>query len=319
MKKPDTRKFLFSTLICIVLILPFVFFKTAGSQVTLVTILIQPDGSVYPASAPIQQNGNIYTFTDNIYAAIKIQKSNIVLDGAGYTLSGPYNGTQTDIFIPGNGPDQTNGTTVQYVIGVDLSGKDVQGTTVENLNIKNFSVGMYMWTKNNTVIGNAVSNCIVGILLSGSNTTITENFIANNLRGLFFGFTSQGESVPADISVSRNAFENNAVQFNGCQCKTYNASEPPHNWNNGKVGNFWSDYHGVDSNHDGIGDTSYVIDAVNQDRYPLMQNPTQPLFHSNAAPIETTIILAVSVATVLSFAILAFQRSRKMDKSEAFP
>jgi len=33
-------------------------------------------------------------------------------------------------------------------------------------------------------------------------------------------------------------------------------------------GNYWSDYIGIDANHDGIGDTPYTIDANNIDRYP---------------------------------------------------
>lgn len=35
-------------------------------------------------------------------------------------------------------------------------------------------------------------------------------------------------------------------------------------------GNYWSDYQGQDSNADGIGDTPYVIDSSNQDRFPLV-------------------------------------------------
>ena len=48
-------------------------------------------------------------------------------------------------------------------------------------------------------------------------------------------------------------------------------------WDNGYPagGNYWSNYAGVDSNHDGIGDSPYIIDANNQDRYPLM-NPWNP-------------------------------------------
>jgi len=35
-------------------------------------------------------------------------------------------------------------------------------------------------------------------------------------------------------------------------------------------GNYWSNYTGYDANDDGIGDTPYVIDANNRDKYPLM-------------------------------------------------
>jgi len=43
-------------------------------------------------------------------------------------------------------------------------------------------------------------------------------------------------------------------------------------WDDGyqSGGNYWSDYTGVDSNHDGIGDSSYEIDQDNTDCYPLM-------------------------------------------------
>jgi hypothetical protein len=41
-------------------------------------------------------------------------------------------------------------------------------------------------------------------------------------------------------------------------------------WDNGAMGNYWSDYSGVDQNNDGIGDTPYVIDENNKDSYPLM-------------------------------------------------
>ena len=285
---------------------------SADSQAPLSTVLILADGSVSPTSAPIVQNGNTYTFTDNLYAAIKIQKSNIILDGAGFTLSGPYNGTAMDVWLIGQGPDQlSNGTLAQYVIGIDLASPNVEGVMIENLNVKNFSIGMYIWTKNNTITANGVSNNIVGILLSGSNESVTRNYIADNQRGLFFGFNNKGDIIPSDIVINHNDFENNVVQLNGCECKDINASESPHSWDDGRQGNFWSDYNGTDSNRDGIGDTRYVIDVLNQDRYPLMQTSVkQPVPVSNFS-VEIFVLSFFIIAMIGVVAAVAYRRRKK--------
>lgn len=290
-----------------------IFVSPIGSQPQLETIFIRPDGTVSPPSAPIQQNGNTYTLTDNLYAAIKIQKSNIILDGAGYTLSGPYNGTQADVWLIGEGPDQLpEGSMAQYTIGIDLSGENVKGITIQNLNIKNFSIGMYIWTQNNMVNGNGVSDNIVGILLSGTNNTVTQNYISNNKRGLFFGFNNEGDIIPADIIIHHNDFENNDVQLNGCLCKDFNTTEPPHSWDNGREGNFWSDYNGTDANGDGVGDTPYVIDLLNQDRYPLMLSPAQAPTPTSTPqlPMEL-IVFAVAFVIIAISGYLIVRRMRK--------
>jgi nitrous oxidase accessory protein NosD len=65
----------------------------------------------------------------------------------------------------------------------------------------------------------------------------------------------------------RNNFVNNSksVGYNWLLEGTGNFSD------NGEEGNYWSDYTGADADHDGIGDTPYVIDEKNQDNYPLME------------------------------------------------
>jgi parallel beta-helix repeat protein len=307
------KKKLFLTVVFLVLALAtIVFVRPVSSQTPLPTIFIRPDGTVYPSTAPIMQSENTYTFTDNVYAAIKIQKSNIMLDGAGYTLTGPYNGTAMDVWLIGQGPNQLpSDTLAQYVIGIDLASPNVEGVTVENLNVKNFSIGMYIWTKNNTITGNGVSNNIVGILLSGSNQTVTKNYIADNNRGLFFGFNNKGDIIPSDIVINHNDFENNIVQLNGCECKDYNTTEPPHSWDDGHQGNFWSDYNGTDINGDGVGDTRYVIDVLNQDRYPLMQSPVKLQVPATKIPIEL-IVLGISAFIVIVVVVLVSRIRKKV-------
>ena len=308
-------------LVCAVLFLALtltiVFVKPVSAETALQTIFIQPDGTVNPADVPIQRSGDTYTFTDNIYATIKIEKSNVVLDGAGYTLSGSFNGTATGLWVIGAGPNQPNASLAEYIIGVDM-GKNVDGVTIENLNLRNFSIGMYIWTKNNTVVGNSVSDSIVGILLSGSDTDIIKNYLSNNQMGLFFGFNTPGD-IPYDITISQNSFEHNIVQLQGCQCKVYNLSEAIHNWDNGVQGNYWSDYNGTDANHDSLGDTPYTVDPLDQDRYPLMQSQVQPPVPVAKNPVLPIlpIVLGVSVPVLVIVGVLAVKHRVKQNRSLA--
>jgi nitrous oxidase accessory protein NosD len=292
-------------------LLPTVLVISASVQEPFSTVIILPDGSISPSTAPIAQSRNTYTFKDNLYARIIIQKSNIVLNGAGYTLQGPYNGTAANNWIVGNGPNQQiNGTFTDYIIGVDFGGKDVDGITVKNLNIRNFSIGIYVWTKNNTITKDNFSDNIVGILVSGSNQTLTDNYIANNQRGLFFGFNNKVTNVvPTDIEVNHNDFEHNMVQLNGCGCESINASEPPHDWDDGREGNFWSDYNGTDSNYDGIGDSPYVIDSLNLDRFPLLQSPVKLPMPAAKVPVDV-VVLVVLAAVVVVAALLVRRRNK---------
>src|SRR3990170_2617061 len=61
------------------------------------TIYIRPDGSVDPSTAPIQRVGNTYTLTANTYDSIVVEKDNVVVDGAGYTLRGTGSGSGVNV------------------------------------------------------------------------------------------------------------------------------------------------------------------------------------------------------------------------------
>ena len=276
-------------------------------------IIINADGTVTPSNAPIQHFDNVYRLTDNVYGTIKIMKNDIVLNGGGHTLSGPYNGSQTNVWVVGDGPSQSPDLIAQYIIGVDFSGHNVNGIIIQNINVRNFSIGMYVWTTNNTVTSCKIYDSIVGILLSGENNTIANNFIENNKQGLFMGFNNEGNTtIPPDIVINHNDFENNDIQLNGCNCKSLNTTETPHHWDDGKEGNYWSDYNGTDTNHDGIGDIPYVVDALNIDRYPLMTSSYQVIeevFTPRFDPVIT--IFAIVFLAVITYLLLVLMKKMK--------
>ncbi len=117
----------------------------ASSEATLQTIYIKSEGTVEPADVPIQRNGDTYTFTADICGTIVVEKDNLVIDGAGYTLYGTYNGTRTDTWEVGKGPDQAPSNGTLWTIGMDFSvATKPSNLTVKNLNIKNFYIGMYL-------------------------------------------------------------------------------------------------------------------------------------------------------------------------------
>jgi parallel beta-helix repeat protein len=275
------------------------------------TVFINPDGSVYPSSVPIQRSGNTYFFTGDAYACLIVNKSDVVIDGAGYTLRGALNGTPADVWIgQGPNPEISNETTGSYTIGIDTASRNIRGLTIKNLNIKDFSIGMYIWTTNNTITGNAVVNNIVGVLLSGSNNDIVGNCIVDNEMGMFFG-TNEPGSVPLNLTVSCNSFNNNTEHLGGCVCKEYNMTEETHTWDNGKQGNYWDDYNGTDANGDGIGDTPYVIDVLNMDRYPLTQSYVAPPTVAANVPVETVVIVAAVLSAIVIVSVVAVRKRRK--------
>jgi parallel beta-helix repeat protein len=105
-----------------------------------------------------------------------------------------------------------------------------------------------------------------GLFVRGTHNLVCYNDIVNNTCGVefidYFGDRIYG-----------NNFLNNEQQayiYSPSPGYTSRADA----WDDGypSGGNYWSDYTGVDSNEDGIGDTPYVVDPTNIDRYPLM-NP----------------------------------------------
>ncbi len=69
------------------------------------------------------------------------------------------------------------------------------------------------------------------------------------------------------------------------------------------IGNYWDDYTGVDSNNDGIGEQSYIIDTDNLDYYPLISSKDYYALKFEVIATPTPVFIPEFPVTVLPLAI----------------
>lgn len=145
------------------------------------TIYIRANGLIDPPTAPISTVDNItYTFTNNINDSIVIERSNIVVDGIGYTLQG------------------TSGT------GIDLTGRS--NVTIRKINIKDFIYAIYVNSTYCNITENNIANNYYGIyLLYSSNNRISGNNIANNIDGICIN-SSSGNNIDGNNIEANNHY-----------------------------------------------------------------------------------------------------------------
>jgi parallel beta-helix repeat protein len=153
------------------------------------TIYIRADGSVDPPTAPISTMDNVtYTFADNIHDSIVIQRDNIIVDGADYTIQGTGSG-----------------------IGIQLSYRT--GVTVKKVRITNFYYGIWLHYSNyNTLSGNVITNNkIHGIYLgvselkgSSNNNVLSGNILTNNSIGI--GVVGSSNNILSGNTASDNVY-----------------------------------------------------------------------------------------------------------------
>jgi len=105
--------------------------------------------------------------------------------------------------------------------------------------------------------------------------------------------TNSGYGIVLVYSSNNKVFHNRLL-YNPTQAHVEDCSNT---WDDGypSGGNWWNNYHGTDSDQDGIGDSPYTLDPNNTDRYPLMGT-----YNSyNTAPGQT--VQTISNSTISSF------------------
>jgi len=245
--------------------------------------------------------GSPYYLTNNI-----VSGNNVTDNDGGISLSSTLNNTVrgnnvrnnwNGIYLLKSSNNAINGNNVtdsHDSITLDESSNN----TISGNNVKASKwVGILLiyWSNNNILSGNDVTDNGDGVVLdSSSNNTISGNKIKGNDSGIgLFGSSnntirgnnvrSNGNGIRLAPELSYESF-NNRISGNNFVNNTkqvdYSTSSV-NTWDDGypSGGNYWSDYTSVDlfsgpyqneTGSDGIGDTPYIIDANNQDRYPLM-------------------------------------------------
>ena len=112
----------------------------------ILQVYIRSDGAVEPSTVPIYRAGNIYTFTSDLAnATVEVQRDNVVIDGAGFTLKG--NGLHWDT-------------------GITLTNRS--NVVIKNLNIRNYVYSVSLTASSNVIIYNNSMLTAWNIILDSS-------------------------------------------------------------------------------------------------------------------------------------------------------
>jgi parallel beta-helix repeat protein len=237
----------------------------------------------------------------------------ILLDGSdNITISGntiTQNGQ--GIFLTGSAFISISGNNItQNSQGIVVTGASSNSRISDNDILANYGNGIWLnYTNGNIISENAISNNTsrdfpypAGALIdSGSNNLITGNVFYNNLFGIHTNglteaiiagnnFTNCERSTRGDNASGAIFYMNN---FNNIHPNVFD--EGSNSWDNGTVGNYWSNYtqeypNAKEVDNSGTGDVPYIIGTDNTDYHPLVS----PVSNAAASALAETLVTAHS-------------------------
>ncbi len=329
----------------LILIVEPMFVNSAQGQ-TLSTIIIKADGSIVQSKIFISTTDKLtYNFTCNITGSITIQRSNITIDGNGYSLIGsrdPRVGRSGFYMYHINNVTIKNLQVVNnFGRGFNLGDSSYNNICDNNITSNGSGITLDFSSYHNNIFNNDISNNNVGILISSgaSYNNIYDNYIKSNtdngielISGTDYNkifhniVANNSQGVILIYSASDNVFYlNNFVNNSLNACASLYLGECFNKWDNGSVGNYWSDYNGADTNGDGIGDSPYTVlvahspsEAIreannNTDNYPLLR-PAGSLSIETSGESHWLQVIVIATTTILILTVISlivFRRHRK--------
>jgi parallel beta-helix repeat protein len=287
----------------------------AGCEITDNTVTHCLEGIEIDASAGNTVEGNQILYNNASLVLVSCNGLNTLKSNN--MTSESYNiivwGASLEAFIQGIDTSNTvNGKKVYYITNAHsltinpssylklgfLAVVNCTDITIKDADLSSNKDGLLLAQSTNCNISNITLSENQGPLLYGgltffksNNNSVFNARIINNSVGLCL-YQSNGNLF------HHNSFIDNDVQvisnFNSpfsSPSGTYSTNK----WDSDYEGNYWSDYTGVDSNNDGIGEDVQVIDANNTDDYPLMG-----MFSDFAATSELH-VQTISNSTVSDF------------------
>lgn len=218
------------------------FFPDPGPD--LPRIYIKSDGSVEPAMAPIGRTGNVYKLTGNILLyTLEIQRDNIVLDGAGYTIRGNasrpkgYDDGNNGVIVAGrNDVTIKRLNFVQGDTGVRISNSS-HVTVVDNLFCNGTARGVVVKDSTFVLIEANVFADILGdypsLSLTGSNNTIRNNKVTGSIRGIEIEGSSNvisGNRIESLLPMTLDKASSNTITKNNITGPSSSYSLPEQNY-----------------------------------------------------------------------------------------
>ena len=214
-------------------------------------IYIRADGSVDPLTAPILNVGNsIYTLTENISNSIVVERDNIVIDGANYTIQGTEQLGSKGIEFEG----RTNVTTKNFnialfAIGIYVTNSNSNNITRNNITSNRFEGIIFQSSFGNSISGNNITNSTdgPGIVLSYSsnNNIVCSNNLKDNQHGIVFSTSSYNNTVYENNIKNNSAY---GILSSDCSDNNFFGNNITNN-NHGIVVRKYSDPIFTSSNH----------------------------------------------------------------------